>query len=307
MYGVVTHVLAGEWLFPLQARLHVVLWYLWISISVTFLAIRAFSPKLRGILRYPLLANKLPYLGKQLTLSGGLLILWVALLYASVVGNWWIPVRDYFVIRGQQDGVSTGNGRLAAIALTGHFCDVSMGMVLLPISRHSALSSFFKLSVSTTLAFHTLMAYTLFALVLIHGFLYVSWLPVFHQMTAQLRMVFPVLNPTYLYHETWPGNTSSLGIWRASLVFSGLFVATTMCLIFVTSFPTIRAKHFNIFYFTHLLIILAIIVVCLHASTMFYCIAPGLVMWLLDWSMRLYELRKPLSGQVASLGNGWYW
>ena len=299
--------MAGEWLFPLQARLHVVLWYLWISISVTFLAVRAFSARLRSILRYPLFANKLPYLGKHLTLSGALLLMWVALLYGSVVGIWWIPARDYFFNRGRQSGVSVGNGRLAAIALTGHFCDVSMGMVLLPISRHSALSSFFKLSVSTTLAFHTITAYTLFALVLLHGFLYVSWLPVFHQMTAQLRLVFPILNPTYLYHETWPGNASSLGIWRASLVFSGLFVATVMCLIFVTSFPAIRAKHFNFFYFTHLLVILAIVAVCLHASTMFYCISPGLVMWLLDWSMRLYELRKPLSGQVASLGNGWYW
>ncbi len=287
--------------------MHVILWYSWISISVTFLAIRAFSPRLRSILHRPLLTRQLPYLAKHLTVSGASLVLWVAVLYGSVVGIWWIRIRDYFDTRGRQNGVFAGNERLAAIALTGHFCDVSMGMVLLPISRHSALSSFFKLSVSTTLAFHTIMAYALFTLVLLHGSLYVSWVPVFHRMSPHLRMVFPVLNPTYLYNESWPGNTLSLGIWRASLTFTGLFAATIMCLIFVTSFPAIRAKHFNIFYFTHLSIILAIVVVCLHASTMFYCISPGLVMWLLDWSMRLHELRKSLNAQITTLGNGWYW
>ncbi|MCJ1476012.1 hypothetical protein MMC13_004676 [Lambiella insularis] len=39
---------------------------------------------------------------------------------------------------------------------------------------------------------------------------------------------------------------------------------------------------------------------------MFYCAAPGLAMWLLDWGMRLYELRKRLDGKVVSLGSGWY-
>ncbi|MCJ1402627.1 hypothetical protein MMC11_005847 [Xylographa trunciseda] len=39
---------------------------------------------------------------------------------------------------------------------------------------------------------------------------------------------------------------------------------------------------------------------------MFYCTAPGLVMWVLDWGMRFYELRKKLDGKVIHLGNGWY-
>lgn len=31
----------------------------------------------------------------------------------------------------------SGNNALAAIALTGHFADVTMGMVLLPVSRYA--------------------------------------------------------------------------------------------------------------------------------------------------------------------------
>ena len=296
----------GEWLFPLQARLHVVVWYFWVSISVAFLAVRAFHPQLRRFLVRPVLDRKLPLLGKRLTISGLLAFIWIISLYGIVVGVWWVRLRDYFMERGSDGGVYEGSNRLAAIALTGHVCDITMGMVLIPISRHSALASFFKLSVSTTLAFHMLTAYTLFTLVLLHTFLYVSWVPVFNSLSTSLRMVFPVLNPTYLYNETWPGNTSSLGIWRASLIFTGLTATIIFCLIFVTTLPRIRGKHFNLFYFTHLLSIVAVIVICLHASTVFYCTAPGLIMWLLDWGMRLYELRKKLDGKVIHLGNGWY-
>ena len=296
----------GEWLFPLQARLHVVIWYFWVSISVAFLAVRAFHPQLRRFLVRPVLDRKLPLLGKRLTISGLLALIWIFSLYGTVVGIWWVRLRDYFVGRGSDSGVYEGNNRLAAIALTGHVCDITMGMVLIPISRHSALASFFKLSVSTTLAFHMLTAYTLFTLVLLHTFLYVSWVPVFKSLSTNLRMVFPVLNPTYLYNETWPGNTSPLGVWRASLIFTGLTATIIFCLIFLTTLPRIRGKHFNLFYFTHLLSIVAVIVICLHASTMFYCTAPGLIMWLLDWGMRLYELRKKLDGKVIHLGNGWY-
>ncbi len=297
----------GEWLFPLQARLHVIVWYFWISISVTFLAIRAFSPRLRLLLTQPLSHKKLPVVGKQLAVSGCLAVIWVVSLYGIVVGIWWSQLQTYFVHRGRDGGVLDGNNRLAAIALTGHWCDVTMGMVLIPISRHSALASFFKLSVSTTLAFHMITAYTLFSLVLVHGLLYVAWIPVFNGLSKKLREVYPVLNPTYLYHETWPGYATSLGIWRASLIFTGLFTTFIFGLIFITTLPPIRGRHFNLFYFTHLLSIVAVVIICLHASTMFYCTAPGLAMWVLDWGMRLYELRQALYGNITTYGHGWYW
>lgn len=268
----------GEWLFPLQARLHIIVWYFWLAVSITVLAIRAFHPSMRKILRTPLFERKLPLIGKQLAIGGILIFFWILSLYGIVIGIWWIRLRGYFIQRGIEGGVVEGNKRLATIALTGHLCDVTMGMAIIPISRHSALASFFKISVATTLTFHMLTAYALFTLVTIHGLLYVSWVPAFNTLSSSLRMVFPVLNPTYLYRETWPGNDSSLGVWRASLIFTGSVTAFIMLLIFITTLPAIRSRHFNLFYFTHLLGIVAIIIICLHASTMFYCTSPGLVM-----------------------------
>ncbi|KAG4437822.1 hypothetical protein IFR05_006709 [Cadophora sp. M221] len=296
----------GEWLFPLEARLHVAVWYCWLGISVAVLAVRAFYPAMQKFLRRRLLNIKIPFIGKQLSASGLLVVLWILSLYAILIGIWWGRLDQYFTKRGVEGGVFSGNKRLAAIALTGHLCDVTMGMAILPISRHSALASFFKISVATTLTFHMVTAYTLFALVLTHGLLYVSWIPVFEALPTALRKIYPVLNPTYFYDETWPGNSSSLGIWRASLIFTGCAAALIMLLIFITTLPAIRTRHFNLFYFTHLLGIVAIVIICLHASTMLYCTAPGLAMWLLDWMMRLYELWAPLDGNITPLGKQWY-
>jgi hypothetical protein len=295
----------GEWLFPLQARLHVVVWYCWLGLSITLLAIRTFNPSLQKLLSKSVFKRKIPFLGKYLSLSGLLILLWIVCLYGTIIGIWWIRLNAYFTQRGIE-GVYAGNTRLAAIALTGHLCDVTMGMVILPISRHSALASFFKISVSATLTFHMLIAYTLFALVVTHGSLYVSWVPVWQSLGERMRMVFPVLNPTYLYEATWPGNRDSLGVWRASLIFTGSTTALIFLLIFITTLPAIRNRHFNLFYFTHLLGIVAVVVICLHASTMFYCTAPGLAMWLLDWCMWVYELWAPLDARIEALGKGWY-
>jgi hypothetical protein len=97
-----------------------------------------------------------------------------------------------------------------------------------------------------------------------------------------------------------------LGIWRASLIFTGSITALIFLLLFITTLPIVRSRHFNIFYFTHFLSIIAIIIMCLHASTMFYCTSPGLMMWILDWSMRFYELHISLDGSISCLGRGWY-
>ena len=297
----------GEWLFPLQARLHIVVWYTWISILASFLAVRAFHPEMQKALSKSLIRHEIPVIRKQISIAAALMLVWIVLLYSAIIGIWWVRLRDYFVDRGEAGGVFKGGNRLAAIALTGHFCDVTMGMVLIPISRHSALASFFKLSVSTTLTLHVMTAYTLFGLTIIHGLLYASWVPLFRSFSKTLRSVYPLLNPTYLDTEVWPGNTSSLGVWRASLIFSGIFTSILMLAIFLSTLPTVRSKHFNLFYFTHFLSIVIVIIICLHASTMFYCTAPGLAMWSLDWGMRLYELRKTLSGRITTIGNGWYW
>ena len=109
----------GEWLFPLQARLHIVVWYCWLSLSVTFLTLRAFHPSIRRGLHKQLYANQLPIFRKSLTISGVLVVFWILSLYGILIGLWWLRLRGYFVTRGEQGGMMNGNTRVAAVALTG--------------------------------------------------------------------------------------------------------------------------------------------------------------------------------------------
>ena len=111
----------GEWLFPLQARLHIVVWYCWLSLSVTTLALRAFHPSTRRALHKQLYPEHLPIVRKSLTISGVLVILWVLSLYGIVIGIWWLRLRGYFLTRGEQGGMMNGNRRVAAVALTGQY------------------------------------------------------------------------------------------------------------------------------------------------------------------------------------------
>ena len=293
----------GSWLFPIQARQHVGVWYLWLTLSSLFLAVRAFCSPIRRITSAPLFGMWLPVMGKRVTVGGLMMVVWQLFLYGILVFIWWQRLREYFQNRG---GELPGNDVVAFVAQSGHLADVTMGMVLLPVTRHSALAAFFKLSPSTNFLFHIINAYILFFLVALHGLAYARWVALYNAAKDRFRMVLPVLNPTYLYHEVWPGDKSGLGIWRASLIFSGILASLIMMAMFLTSFPVVRRKHYNIFYFTHLTGILGVVAICLHASTMFYCTAPGLSLWLLDWAMRAFELRQKVDGRLTSLGRGWY-
>lgn len=69
----------------------------------------------------------------------------------------------------------------------------------------------------------------------------------------------------------------------------------------ITALLIIRRNNHIIF------AILVLVLVCLHASTNFYFILPGLLLWVYDWSYRVqHALRFKQSIEVESAGNNWY-
>lgn len=216
-------------------------------------------------------------------------------------------------------------GLHAAISITGRCSAMSLGLALTPVSRHSALGSFFKLTFNGTQAFHMMVSYLLISLVLLHALLYIYWVGYWKTWPADQQTLFPVYNPTYNASEVYPGNKTTLGRYRASLVFTGGAATFIMLMIFITSIRLVRQKWFRIFYWVHSMCVLAIILASLHSSTVFQCIAPGVLMWLLDKFvpypaaavllrdangcnrlMRIYELYGALYGTITPLGKGWY-
>jgi hypothetical protein len=76
----------------------------------------------------------------------------------------------------------------------------------------------------------------------------------------------------------------------------------------ITALPVIRRNNYNTFYYIHIIFALIVLVlVCLHASTNFYFVLPGLLLWVYDWSYRIqHTLRFKQTIEVESAGNNWY-
>lgn len=270
---------------PFQTRIQVVVWYLWLALTVTVLGFRSFKLPLRKFLnkQIRLLGTK-----DRFSLSSILMVLWIMGLYGTSWGIWWNQLERWYTYRGP--GMNDSAELIAAISLTGQWSAMSLGLALTPVSRHSALGSFFKLTFSGTQAFHTVVSYLLINMVLLHALLYVYWVGYWNTWPADKRELFPVFNPAYNADEVYPGNKTVLGRGRASLVFTGGAAAFIMLMIVITSIRIVRRKWFRIFYWVHAMCIPAIVIASLHSSTLFYCIAPVVFMWLLDKCVYLYAL-----------------
>ena len=84
-----------------------------------------------------------------------------------------------------------------------------------------------------------------------------------------------------------------------------------MLVILITSLPLLRRRSYNTFYYCHVILsALVFILLSWHASTDFYFLLPGLLLWIGDWAWRLLRgmggLRKTVTGKLENAGEGWY-
>ena len=89
---------------------------------------------------------------------------------------------------------------------------------------------------------------------------------------------------------------------------SGAFGLIVFIAIVVTSLPSQRRARYNCFYYTHVVSsVLFFFLISIHASTDFYFLLPGLVLWLADWAARLRWLQKSkVEALLENAGEGWY-
>lgn len=129
---------------------------------------------LRRALCEPLLDRKVLIVRMHVTANGLLAVIWILALYGNCLESGVFDCEPVLLNWAARMESLKETKRFAAIELIDHLYDVTIGTVLIPISRHSGLASLFSLWLSTTLAIHMVTTYTLFALVLIHGFLHVA-------------------------------------------------------------------------------------------------------------------------------------
>lgn len=100
--------------------------------------------------------------------------------------------------------------------------------------------------------------------------------------------------------------------WYYATLPSGMIGFLLVIAIIITSLPALRRKSYNTFYYVHLMCSFwAFVVLSVHASTDFYFIFPGLILWVVAWCWRIFRghsggLGKKVVGTIENAGDGWY-
>ena len=96
----------------------------------------------------------------------------MAALVGGSTGYWYPAENRYWNRRGEQAHWTQYMYRVTWTGVTGHWCDILIGLTIIPVGRHSVLGQIFNLHTSTLLFAHKLLAYSLFVGALIHGLIY---------------------------------------------------------------------------------------------------------------------------------------
>ncbi|TKA62935.1 hypothetical protein B0A55_12313 [Friedmanniomyces simplex] len=173
---------------------------------------------------------------------------------------------------------------------------------MIPVGRNTLIGRTFHLHTSTLLFAHKLLAYAFFVGALVHGITYYSFVASLISASAASQSEFVVDNPTVSVAESATGGPLS------NLVLpTGVFSFALTLVVTVTSLPALRRKNFNTFYFIHVIFVAIILILtCIHASTNFYFLLPGVLLWVADWVWRVRNsLVTRTEAVVENAGNGW--
>ena len=158
---------------PYQTRIHIAVFYSLLASLTLALTARVYLPALRRLSGTYISDRPLPLVGKRLTLGGVVLVLWIAAAtFASIA--YWLPAQySYWYARGALvDWTPKALSRVAWTGITGHWCDIWVGLVILPVGRNSIIGRAFGVHTSALLFAHKVLAYTFFVGALIHGVTY---------------------------------------------------------------------------------------------------------------------------------------
>ncbi|KAK4579800.1 hypothetical protein LTR86_000001 [Recurvomyces mirabilis] len=295
--------LCVEQLNPVQTRIHIGVYYALLTSIGLCMAAKTYLAPVHRFLDMYIWDKVVPVAGKRVSVGSLLLMLWIlAATFASCA--YWLPTEyDWWYYRGALvDWRPKALSLVAWTGITGHWCDIWIGLVMIPVGRNSIIGKAFSLHTSTLLYAHKVLAYALFLGTLVHGITYYVFVASLVAASATVQNEFVVDNPTVSVDEaTAKGHISYL------VLPTGVFTFVLLVAVTITSLPILRRRSFNTFYFVHIvLVVIILIFACLHASTNFYCLLPGLLLWAADWVWRLRNsLANKVEATVENAGNGW--
>ncbi|GAB7346183.1 hypothetical protein MBLNU457_4924t1 [Dothideomycetes sp. NU457] len=287
--------------YPYVIRVYLAACYATLAASILILICRRYSDTLRRAFAALVFDRPIPF--TSIHLSWGAVITTTVIVFIFGFGHGYLvhPIYDYYEMRGTAAaGSSDGAIQLAIVGITGHFQDYLVGLVIIPVAREGVVARFSGLEPSTLIRMHKLTAYLLQASLIVHTVAWIAWVPVWATGSAIFRETFSFNNVAESTTATraYPYYNAMLGAGIAGLV--------VLLVIVISSLPKFRRTSYNTFYYLHSLSILFFILVCIHASTNFYLLIPGLFLYVLDWALRAKSLSQAVNAEVQKDANGWY-
>ncbi|VUC32436.1 unnamed protein product [Clonostachys rosea] len=299
--------ICSEDYFPFETRLHIATFYGLLVAGSCLLLLRASTQFGRSLARSNL-SPPLPILRKRITV-GGLIVTLLVVAVPLATTSFWLPRQlEFWGARTDPLEWDTAKIRLTVTGTTGHYADILLGLLLIPVSRNSLVGASFGVHQSTLLSAHKLIAYLFLAATLAHGVAYGLYaLDPSSEGDVAKEQAFATGNPAMTLEESEKRSS-----WYTQTTYTGAATLVVLVLIVLTALPFVRRRFYNVFYYSHILIsILVLVGAGIHASTDIYLLIPGLVLWVVDWAIRLFGgeaggLHKTQLVSVEDTSNGWY-
>ncbi|KAH7653463.1 Ferric-chelate reductase (NADH) protein [Dioscorea alata] len=168
---------------------------------------------------------------------------------------------------GQQIWMAKLDSAALRLGLIGNLC---CAFLFFPVTRMSSLLPLVGLTSEASIKYHVWLGHVVMLLFSAHGLCYI----ILWAATSELSNMLE-----------WDAIGISIVAGELALI-SGLFM-------WVTTFPRIRRKFFELFFYTHQLYIIFLFFFLLHVGIAFFClILPGVYLFLLDRYLRFLQSRR---------------
>lgn len=180
-----------------------------------------------------------------------------------------------------------------ATQVTGRLCDVSLGLLMIPVAKNSVLQLLLGISYDSAIGFHKLMGWWFVIISVVHAGVYIES-TVLDPSESVISHLFSIPDPKYSnklvydddYHLMW----GPMGNWMASMGFYGtIFMAFPV----LFSLPQLRKYCYNLFYYLHLSLQIGVVFLWLHSASDFYYMLPSIGLYAADLAVRLYHRFNP--------------
>ncbi|CAL5209477.1 unnamed protein product [Lathyrus oleraceus] len=156
-----------------------------------------------------------------------------------------------------------------ALGLVGNIC---LAFLFFPVSRGSSILRFFGLTSEASIKYHIWLGHITMTLFTAHGLCYVT----FWDKTHQMSQIF-----------TW----NKVGISNVA----GVVALLAGLAMWATTFPLIRRKFFELFFYIHHLYIVFVVFFVLHVGFSYSCIMlPGIYLFLIDRYLRFLQSQQKI-------------